>query len=98
MPLFQWSRQPVLLHTAVAAAFTVFVIVKWALFHGQAGSPGHGIPSAEGVLIFAPLSLWMLVGNASRFWRPSTRAQLAAAEVRAWQWLGWSTTGKWLRC
>ena len=66
-----------------AAAFTVYVIVKWSMYHGHShdGDIGTDVPSAAGVLVLAPLSVWLLVGNASRFWRPTTRAQLAAAEV-----------------
>ena len=80
--LLQWSRQPAALHALVAFAFTVFAAVKWGLYHGHNDAvAGTGVPAAAGVFVFAPLSLWMLVGNVSRFWKPSTRAQLAASEV-----------------
>ncbi len=78
----QWRAQPVYLQAALALVFTVFVIVKWAMYEAPLFRRGHAHPAPEGILIFAPLSVWLMVLNASRFWRPSTRAQLAASEVR----------------
>ncbi len=77
----QWSAQPVPLQLSLALAFTTFLVVKWAMYRGPLFSRGHSLPAPEGVLVFALLAVWLVVANASRCWRPSTRAQLAAAEV-----------------